>query len=280
MNAPRTPSQGPILQRGSSPAVLVLCIGLVILAIVLAVKVHRLNAQATHPAQVAPVADSQKPMAQARPDTTQAPAELDRAKAAAAQLQAQLDKARGQQSDLQAQLEKAKAQSADLQTQLEKAKAQSTDLQSRLDGAKAQSADLQARLDRANAGSKELLSQLDLARSQSADLQSRLQKAEGELARARPLILKARHLPVVTSFEKVRGGPFQLVGARNTITLHIGNLYLQPLSADITVSGPETRTTQTRVIGGGATFDVEKLAAGDMVVIASEGYDPVTVTAQ
>jgi hypothetical protein len=103
------------------------------------------------------------------------------------------------------------------------------------------------------------------------DLQARLQKAEADITQLQPLLLKARHMPVTTSLEKTHGG--------RRSTLHINNLYLQPVTVVITVSGPQTRS-QNNVIGGGATLSVEDLASGDNVVIASEGYDSVNVAVQ
>ena len=79
-------------------------------------------------------------------------------------------------------------------------------------------------------------------------------------------------MPVTTSFEKIHGG--------RSFTLHISNLYLQPLSVDISITGPEKTRSQSNVIGGGGTLAVEKLAAGENVVIASDGYDPVNLTVQ
>ncbi|HXQ80316.1 MAG TPA: hypothetical protein VN775_03325 [Opitutaceae bacterium] len=280
MNDQTAPFQETSRQRGSSLAILVLCVGLAILAVVLGVKLHRLNARADRNTQAAPATAAQKQAVQAKPDTAQAQAELDKARAASAQLQTQLDQAKKQQRDLQAQLDKAKAQATGMQSQLDRAAAQSADLQSQLDKAMAQSADLQTQLAKAKAGSSQLAAQLDQSKARSTDLQSRLQKAEGEIAADQPLVQKARHMPVMASFEKVRGGPFQLVGGHATITLHIGNLYLRPLSAVISVTGAETNRSQSCTIGGGAMLDVEKLAAGDKIVISSEGYDPLTLTAQ
>jgi len=48
----------------------------------------------------------------------------------------------------------------------------------------------------------------------------------------------------------------------------------------ITVTGPGKTRSQTSTIGAGATLSVDKLVVGEKVVIASEGYDPVTLTVQ
>ena len=117
-----------------------------------------------------------------------------------------------------------------------------------------------------------LAAQLDQAKIQSMDLQSRLQKAEGEIAELQPLLLKARHMPVTTSLEKVHGG--------RSFTLHINNLNVQPLSVNVSITGPDKARSQTNIIGASATLNVEKLAPGETVVIASDGFDPVTLTAE
>ncbi len=62
------------------------------------------------------------------------------------------------------------------------------------------------------------------------DLQSRLQKAESDIADLRPLAAKARHMPVSTSFDKSFWS--------SSFTLHITNFDPQPISVNITVSGP------------------------------------------
>jgi hypothetical protein len=104
------------------------------------------------------------------------------------------------------------------------------------------------------------------------DTNSKLQTAEHDLAQLQPLLLKARHMPVTTSLERANGG--------QSFTLHISSVSLQPVSVNIAVTGNEKARSQTNVIGAGATLDVKKLAAGDNVVIASEGYDSVNVIPQ
>jgi hypothetical protein len=49
---------------------------------------------------------------------------------------------------------------------------------------------------------------------------------------------------------------------------------------DITVTGAGKTRTQSNTVAVGATVNVEKLAAGESVVIASEGYNPVRLTVQ
>jgi peptidoglycan hydrolase CwlO-like protein len=239
-------------------AFLLVFLGLAVLVVVLATKVHRLNAQ---------VADTQKQLTQAKAEASQAQAQVRTQKAQLTEVQAQLQKSQAQAADLQTQLDKAKATGGDLQAQVDRDKAQQADLQAQLNKSQAQGADLQGQLNQATAGSRQLLTQLDQANIQSLDLRSRLQKAESDLAQLQPLLLKTRHLPVTTALERGQGG----------YVLHVNNLYLQPLSVNVTSSGPGGTRSQSNVIGGGATLNVDKLAAGDQVVVASEGYDPVKV---
>jgi len=238
------------------------CLLFAIIVIVLGVKVHRRDAQ---------LADTQKQLAQAKSDGAKAQAELDKANTASADLKTQLDKAKSQSADLQSQVDQAKSASADLQTQLDKAKAQTADVQAQLDKSKAQSADLQSQLAQATAGSRQLLTQLDQAKIQSMDMQQRLQKAEADVAQLQPMLLKARHMPVRTSFEKTHG---------DHLTLHVSNLDQQPVTVNVTIADAGKTRSQSNVIGAGATLNVEKLAAGDDVTVASDGYEPLKLTAQ
>jgi multidrug efflux pump subunit AcrA (membrane-fusion protein) len=272
MNEATAPRQDRGTPTGIFFGVLAACLVLAIVIIVLGVRVHSLNAQ---------LPDAQAQLTSAKVETAQAQAELATAKAATGVLQTQLEKAKAASGDLQAQLDKAKGQQADLLAQLDKAKAdkaKAADLQLQLDGAKAQSADLQGQLNKAAAGSAQMLAQLDQAKSQSLDLQSRLQKAEDALAKLQPLVLKARVMPVTTSFESGSWG--SSFGMHNGVTLRVNNVSPQPLKVDISITGQGKTRTQSNVIEVRATLAVEKLAAGESVVIASEGYDPVRLTVQ
>ena len=256
MNDPTAPRQEKSTPSGAFFGLLAVCLVLAIVIIVLGVKVHNLNAQ---------LPDIQTQLTNAKAETAQAQTEVGKAKAASSELQSQLDKAKGHEADLQSQLEKAKAD-----------KAKAADLQSQLEKANAKSADLQNQLNQAAAGSAQLLAQLDQTKSQSSDLQSRLKRAEEALAKLEPLALKARNLPVTTSFESGQWG--SSFATHNGFTLRINNLSPQPLKVDITVTGQGKTRTQSNVIEVSAALNVEKLAAGESVVIASEGYDPVRLT--
>ena len=239
------------------------CLVLAILTIILGVKVHTLDSK---------LADTQKQLAQAKTDGAQAQSDLDKAKSAAADLQTQVNKSKGQITDLHAQLDVGKDASKDLQAQIDKAKAQAVDQQAQLDKSRAQATDLEAQLHQSNAGSTQLLSQLDQAKIQSMDLQSRLQKAESDIAQLQPMLLKTRHMPVSTSFEKEKWG--------RGVTLHVNNLNQQPLTVNITITGSEKTRTQSNVVGAGAILNVDKLATGDTVSIASDGFETVNLPAQ
>jgi hypothetical protein len=273
MNAAPAPRQEKGRQAGLFLGTLAACIVLAIVIIVLGVKVQHLNAQ---------LPENQTQLASARAELAQAQTDLAKARADNAQmagLKVQLEADKSQSADLQGQIDKAKGQRADLQSQVEKAKAEkaeSAKLQAQLDQANARSADLQGQLTQAAAGSSQVAAQLDQAKSQVSDLQSRLQKAESDLAKLQPLLVKARHMPVTTSFDANTWG--SSFGSHSGFTLRINNLGPLPLTVDTTVTGSGTPRSQANVIDVGATLKVEKLAAGDNVVIASEGFDPVNLT--
>jgi len=254
---PKSPQTGAIALLATFAA----CVVFAIIIIVLGVKVHSRSAE---------LADTQKQLAQAQSDRTKAQADLAKAAAATADLQSQLDKAKSQSTDLQAQLDQGKSSLSDLQTQLDKGKAQTAEVQAQLDKSKAQSADLQNQLNQATAGSTQLLTQLDQAKIQSMDMQSRLQKAESDIAQLQPMLLKTRHMPVTTSFDKEHWG--------HAVTLRVNNLNRQPLSVNLSINSQGKSRSQSNVIGAAATLNVDKLESGDTVVVASDGYDPVNLT--
>jgi len=215
------------------------------------------------------LADVQKQLAQSAAAATQAQAELAQAKAASAQLQSQLQKADSQQTDLQTQLDQSKVAADHLQSLADEEKAHGADLQSQLDKAKAQVSDMQTQIADDSAGSAALLEQ---TKSLNADTQAQLKKSQDDISQLQSWFVKARHLPVTTAFEKVDGG--------RSFTLHVSNLYAQPLSVGIAITGAVNTRTQKNSIDGSATLDVEKLTAGENVVISSDGYDPVTLSVQ
>ncbi len=257
-NPERASKAGPLMW------ILVTWLLLAILSIVLAFRIHKVDSS---------LADTQKELSQAKSDGSKGQAELDKAKAAAADLQDQLTKSKGQQAELQSKLEQAEDASHQIQSQLDRAKAAAVEQQAQLDKSKAQAADLQGQLSQSNAGSNQLLAQLDQAKIQTMDLQSRLQKAEGDLAQLQPMLLKAGRMPVTTSFEKDSWG--------HGLTLHVNNLSQQALTVNITIAGQGATTRrQSSVIGAAGTLNVEKLAQGDRVSIACDGFQSIELTAQ
>jgi uncharacterized phage infection (PIP) family protein YhgE len=243
--------------------ILVTWLLLAIIAIILAARIHTVDKR---------LADTQTQLTQAKSDGAKAQAEIDKGNAAVADLQDQLTKAKAQQVELQSKVEQAEDASHQLQLQLDRAKAMAVEQQAQLDKSKAQAADLQGELSQANTGSNQLLSQLDQAKIQTMDLQSRLQKAESDLAQLQPMLLKAGHMPVTSSFEKESWG--------HGLTLHVNNLSQQPLTVNITIAGQGATRRQSSVIGAAGTLNVEKLASGDRVSIACDGFETLELNAQ
>lgn len=287
MSTSSAPHNEKSRQAGSAVGVLVVFLVVATLIVLLGIKFHRLSerstpaapgAPSTTPAPGTPAAGAQsKPVNQATPTPAQTQADLDRATAAMAQLQVQLDKAKSDQADLQAKLEQSKVDSGQLQTQLDSAKAESADLQAQLDKARVQATDLRSQLTQSASDRSQALAQLDQAKTQATDLETRLQKSESYVAQVQPQIVRGRRLPIRTWIEKVRGSAFQLVNGRTSFTLHINNLYLEPVSIDLTITSGDRTITQTNTIGGGVTLNLERLAPGDKVAIGGDGYDTVNV---
>ena len=250
-----------IKHAGISIGVIAACLFLAILVIVFAYasKVHQRNTQ---------LADTQKQLTQAKSETTRTQTELDKAKIVSSELQAQLDKTKSQQLEL----DTSKEALVQLQSQLDKSKGVLAQLLAQLEEGNAHSAELRTQLDSAVSGSTQLLGQLNEAKIQSMDLQARLQKAESDIAELQPLLLKTGHMPVTTSFDKNKDG--------RSFTLHVNNLYRQPVSMDINISGVNKSRSQHEIIGSGGTQKIEKLVAGENVIITSAGYDPLNLYVQ
>ena len=264
---PAEEASGTIVERSPerrySLGVVIAALVLLVVVFVLALKIHHQNGV---------IADTRKQLDDSKTQAAKSQSDLDQLKASTGQSQAQLDAVKAQVIDLQTQLERAKASSSQTLSQLDNAKAQSVDLQSQLDKSKAQAAEFESQSKQASAGSYQLLSQINQDKIQVNDLQTRLQKAESDIAQLQPLLLKARHMPITTSFEHSHeAGDF---------TLHIKNLYLQPTSVHLTIAGNGRSRSQSNVIGSGGTLDVGRIPAGDAVTISSEGYDPITVSPQ
>ncbi len=281
MKASKTPAAQRRLQAASFGTIftVILCVAILVLLVVY--KINRLNEK---PAPASPAAaavqspDAEQKAAPAGNSASLTQAELDKATAATVQLQAQLDKAKADQADLQAQLSQSRKDSSDLQSRIDAASAEAGNLRGQLEKAQAEAAGLKSQLAGSETEKSRLTGQLEQAKNLSADLQAKLQKSEGYITDVHPLLVRARHLPVRTSLEKVHGSPFELVNGRSSFTLHINNLFLEPLEVDLTIVHGDRTLSQSNTIGGGATLDLEKLAPGDKVTIGGDRYDPVKVT--
>jgi septal ring factor EnvC (AmiA/AmiB activator) len=250
---------------------LAVCLVLAVVAIVLGVKNHSLDAR---------VSDTQGQLAQTKAEAAQSQSDLMNAKAASAQLESQLNEAKSQQASLQSQFDRAKSRLADLQplpSQLDTARAQLADLQSQLATDRSRLADLQGQLKQANDSSSQLLAQLDQAKSESMDLHSRLQKAESENAKPQAAAINARPLPFKASYQRT---PFLGLGwsLTGSFRVHIKNINPDPLNLHVTIFHLRKTQEQYPTIAGGAEMTLYELDPGDKVTVVCEGYDPVNLT--
>jgi hypothetical protein len=252
---PRTPEEKGN-RAGTTVWILAACIVLAIVAIYIAKSISTQNTV---------LADTKAQLARSVLKADEIQARLDAAKAQAAALQAQLAGDQGQRSDLQSQLDQAKAQSAGLQAQLARDQILRTDLQSQLDQVKAQ-------FNRAVQESYAFRVQLDQARSHAADALAQLAKAQRDLTKVHPLIVEARKLPLITTFEK----SFWDQG----FALHINNSGTNALNLRIKISGVDSPRAEMTVIDGGGAVNIEHLPPGEKVLISSDGFDPITLTAR
>jgi chromosome segregation ATPase len=229
----------------------------------LSTRVHRQRAE---------IANRNAQLAQSNSKAAQANADLEAAKSQALVLQAQLAHEQNQRTELQAQLGVAKRQIAGFQAQVSGDESRRADLESQLNSAKAQAAAAQAQVAGDQGRQRDLQSQLDAAKAQLAGTQAGLAKAQVDLTRLHPLLVEARRIPIAASFEKSywdRG-----------FTLHLSNNATTALKVGIAISGSEPARYQTTVLDGGAAVSIMRLPAGEKVVITSEGYDPLSLTAQ
>jgi hypothetical protein len=244
-------------ERAASPAGII-AVGfiLAVFGVYIATSIHSQNVA---------LADAKAQLDQANSRAEKAQASLAAATSQATTLQVQLTGNQDVRSSLQSKLDQARAQISDMQAEMTKDLVHQSDLQSQLEQAKAQ-------LARASKESAEIQSQLDQARSQASDSRAQLARAQVDLTRAHPLIVEARHLPLTTAFEK----SFWDQG----FMLHITNPGSTPLTVRVTFSGADKARSEKGVIDGGATLNVGNLPAGENVVIASDGFDPLNLTAR
>jgi DNA repair exonuclease SbcCD ATPase subunit len=259
---PRTPDEKK-RNAGATIGILATCFVLAIALAILATRIHKQNVL---------LAEMGTQLALSNSRATAIQADLDSAKARASALQAQVADGQSQRTDLQSQLDRAKALAAGLQAQNAKDQGVRSGLQAQLENANAQIASLQAQLAGSQGQRADLQSRLDSARAQSADLQAQLGTAQGDLTKLHPLIVKARQMPLTATFEK----SFWDYG----FTLHLSNPGTEALKVRITISGSEKTRYEATEIEGGSTVSIGRLPPGEKVVIAGEGYDPLSLTAQ
>jgi septal ring factor EnvC (AmiA/AmiB activator) len=259
---PAAPEQNA-KRTGAYGGILAVCGLLALLCLALGTRIY---------SKTAALAEAKAEQARSNFKAEQTQANLDVAKAQASALEAQLATDQGRISDLQAQLLQVKAQSTGLLAQVARDQGQRSDLQSQLDQAKAQLAQVQAQLTGAGRESSALRAQLDQAKGQAADLQAQLASERVEMTKLHPLIVEAHRMPLITSFEK----SFWDQG----FTLHIANPGSATLRLRITISGKDRTRAQVTDIEGGAALNVPSLPAGESVVIESEGFGTLNLTAR
>ena len=97
-----------------------------------------------------------------------------------------------------------------------------------------------------------------------------LEQAEAEVAELKPLAAKARTLPITC----VQVKPVLSSG----YALNIRNQARTPLRLDVTWTANGRPNTQNFVVDGGQFHTITGLVPGDTLTIASEDFDPKTVT--
>jgi hypothetical protein len=248
---------------GTSARILAACLVLALVSIYLGLRLHGQNAE---------LAAARSQLAESNSKAVAIQASLDTAKAQASSLQEQLVGDQGQRLNLQSQLDQARTQSAALQAQQARDQSRLSDLQAQVDQEKARSAGIQARFDRASQETSSVQAQLEQTKTQAAAAQAQLVKAQGDLTRLHPLLVEARQLPLTAVFEK----SFWDQG----FALHLSNSGTAPLKLTIRITGQNKPRAEMAEIEGGETLNLGRLPAGEHVVIASDGFDPLNLTAR
>jgi hypothetical protein len=199
----------------------------------------------------------------------QSKTDLDTANSKATALQQQLDAAKAQSEDQQKQLNSLQGQKTDLQAQLTKSQASEANLASQLDKSKELVASLQANVGQANdsAAKSKMLS--ELANARATELQTMLDKAMNDAAKPGTEAVEVRPLPVASSFEKAMWG--------GKYTLHLRNQGSQLLRINASV---DAGAVSAATVQAGAVFDVSNLKEGSSVVVSSDGFASVVLTAK
>ena len=249
-------------KRRSAPVALTVIA--VLLALSAAALTYKLKQQSTT------IADARAQMVQANSNTDVAKAELTAANAKSVNLQAQLEKANRGQADLQAQMKKTEELGVNLQAQLDKAQA---DLKSQQATAQTQSSEFQSQLGLANDSAAGLRKELATAKSQIDDLKGQIAKAQAEVtAPAQAVAAPPKILPLTAEFKKSFFG--------GNYSLQVKNTGADPLTLDIGITGSDKTPSRSETIQAGGTLKIDGMVAGASVVIKSDGFQPVTLTAK
>lgn len=252
-----------IKRRTANVGLSVLCVVLAAGAAFLGFKLNKTNTELT---------ETRARLEQANRETADVKASLATSDTSLTNLRSQLDKAKKDLADQQAQAQKNQELGAGLQAQLDQSRSELQALQQKT---QTESTDLQAQLKQANETSTGLRSQLDQAKSENEGLKTQLAKAKTDLANLQlpPVAAKAtRPLPLSTEFKKSFFG--------KEFSLQLKNQGGDPLKLDIQVTGSEKTPSRSVVVEGNHTLKLDNVTPGATIVIASEGFEPVSLTAQ
>ncbi|HEY1764633.1 MAG TPA: hypothetical protein VGF85_06895 [Opitutaceae bacterium] len=204
-------------------------------------------------------------LAQTNSDNSQLRSELDKANSNVADLRRQLDAGKTQEADITSRLDAAMAAQSALKSDLSKSH---SDLTSQQRIAKDQQDALQGQIQQATDETGSLQKQLDQLKSENSDLKSKLADAQSNVEKAQPPAPAKQQeaVPVTATFEKA------FFGSR--YTLHMKDVGHDTLDVTVSVDGAARPATK---IQAGSTLDIGDLKAGQMVMISSEGYQPLSV---
>ena len=234
------------------------------LVVAIGVLVSKLNKQTTALAGV------QTQLEKANAETASAKADLAKANGKASDLLSQLDNSNSAQVDFQAQIKKAQESDSALQAQLDQAR---TGFQSEQEKTKTQAAELQSQLRQANTTVTGLRSEFDAAKKENADLKTQLDQAKAVATQPPPAATTPiRALPLTTEFKKSFFG--------GKITLQMKNTGADALKLDLRILGSDKTPSQSTTISPGETFKLEGVTAGATIIVESDGFTPITLTAQ
>jgi multidrug efflux pump subunit AcrA (membrane-fusion protein) len=273
--------------KGKSGVLLaVLVAGIVIAFVALGMKVRNSDARA---------AELGRQLAQATTESSEQKTELNQAKNQAADLadlRSQLATAISQKSELQTRLDQAAAQKAELlalQSRLETAARKESDLRSQLEQAKRQLAEIppaQPKVEVAEFRATDRSSPVGTGKAQSADTQGQPtnaqpapEKTATDVAAARTAIPRPVNMPIKTTWGRTPLWTLDRSTGKGIYVLNIISLWPDPLKIHIKVSRDDKTSLRSVTLAGTSTMTLVNLSVGDTIVIESDGYDPVQLTA-